>query len=503
MNSTPLPRPRGKAHRPTPLRRRVAGAVTGVLALVAACLGAVAGAEPAAAAGLTQVTSFGSNPGNLAMYEYAPAGLPAGAPVVVALHGCTQSASDYFAHSGWQKYADLWGFALVLPQTSASNNSLSCFSWFDPAKDTRGKGEAASVVSMVSHAVTQYGSDSGRVFVTGLSAGGGMTADLLADYPDVFAGGAVDSGLPAQCATSQTAASTCQYGSVNLTPAQLGDKVRASDPGYSGPWPRVAIWQGASDYTVYPVNGTELRDQWTNVWGIGQTASSTQTLPGGTTLSVYDDPSGRPAVQLYQISGMGHGLAVDPGSGTEQCGTTGSYYLDTICSSYYTARFWGLDGSTPPGGGGGTLPAPTAVTVAGTTDSTVSLSWGAVTGAASYRVYRGGTLAGSPTGTSFTDTGLTAGTAYSYTVAAVDSSGAVGAASSAVAATTTGGGGSGSGQCFTDNNYNQVAAGRAHQSGGYTYADGSDQNMGLWNLFTTHTLKETGADYYVIADGTC
>jgi poly(hydroxyalkanoate) depolymerase family esterase len=476
--------------------------VTGVLALVAACLGAVASAEPAAAAGLTQVTSFGSNPGGLAMYEYAPAGLPAGAPVVVALHGCTQSASDYFSHSGWQKYADLWGFALVLPQTSTSNNSLSCFSWFDPAKDARGKGEAASVVSMVSHAVTQYGSDSRRVYVTGLSAGGGMTADLLADYPDVFAGGAVDSGLPAQCATSQAAASTCQYGSVNLTPAQLGDKVRASDPGYTGPWPRVAIWQGASDYTVYPVNGTELRDQWTNVWGIGQTASSTQSLPGGTTLSVYNDPSGKPAVQLYQIAGMAHGLAVDPGSGTEQCGTTGSYYLDTICSSYYTARFWGLDGSTAPGGGGGTLPAPTGLAVSGTTGTSVSLTWGAVTGAASYRVYRGGTQVGSPTGTSYTDTGLTAGTAYSYTVAAVDSSGAAGPASAAVAASTTGSGG-GSGQCFTDNNYNQVAAGRAHQSGGYTYADGSDQNMGLWNLYTTHTLKETGADYYVIADGGC
>ncbi|SHL42452.1 extracellular catalytic domain type 1 short-chain-length polyhydroxyalkanoate depolymerase [Actinacidiphila paucisporea] len=502
MNSSPLPRPPTTARPPRPVRRRIATAVTGVLALLAACLGAVAGAGPAAAAGLAQVTSFGSNPGNLTMYEYAPAGLPAGAPVVVALHGCTQSASDYFAHSGWQKYADLWGFALVLPQTSSANNSQSCFSWFDPAKDTRGKGEAASVVSMVTHAVTQYGSDGRRVYVTGLSAGGGMTADLLADYPDVFAGGAVDSGLPAQCATSLSAASTCQYGSVNLTPAQLGDKVRASDPGYQGPWPRVAIWQGASDYTVYPVNGTELRDQWTNVWGVGQTASSTQALPGGTTLSVYNDPSGKPAVQLYQIAGMAHGLAVDPGSGTEQCGTAGSYYLDTICSSYYTARFWGLDGSTPPGGGGGTLPAPGGLSVSGTTGSTVSLSWSAVSGAASYRVYRGGTQVGSPTATSYTDTGLAAGTAYSYTVAAVDSSGAAGTVSAPVTVTTTGSGG-GSGQCFTDSNYNQVAAGRAHQSGGYAYADGSNQNMGLWNVFTTHTLKQTGADYYVIADGGC
>jgi poly(3-hydroxybutyrate) depolymerase len=61
-------------------------------------------APPAAAAGsLTQVTGFGSNPGNLAMYSYVPSGLPSDAPLVVALHGCTQNASDYFSHSGWAK----------------------------------------------------------------------------------------------------------------------------------------------------------------------------------------------------------------------------------------------------------------------------------------------------------------------------------------------------------------------------------------------------------------
>ncbi|MFC4035659.1 PHB depolymerase family esterase [Streptomyces polygonati] len=496
----------GRPARPGPPRRAAGAAVLGVLALLAACLTAFATAAPAGAAGLTQVTSFGSNPGNLAMYEYAPANLPSGAPVVVALHGCTQSASDYFANSGWQKYADLWDFALVFPQTSATNNALSCFSWFDSSKDTRGKGEAASVASMVSKAVTQYGSDSHRVYVTGLSAGGGMTADLLADYPDVFAGGSVDSGLPAQCATTQASSSTCQYGSLNLTPAQLGDKVRASFPGYAGPWPRVAIWQGTSDTTVATANSGELRDQWTNAWGISQTASSTQSLTGGTTLSVYNDPAGRPAVELYQISGMGHGLAVHPGSGADQCGATGAYYLNTICSSYYTARFWGLDGSggsTPPGGGSGALPAPTGLTVTATTSASVSLSWSAVSGAASYHVYRGGTEVGSPTAASYTDSGLTAGTGYTYTVAAVDSSGTVGAASAAVTATTATGGGGGSGACFTASNYAQVTAGRAHQSGGYTYADGSNQNMGLRNLFTTHTLKQTGADYYVIADSGC
>ncbi|MFJ8271990.1 PHB depolymerase family esterase [Streptomyces sp. NPDC094154] len=474
---------------------------------LAAALGAFAAgltavtplASSAAAAGtLQQVTSFGSNPGNLAMYEYAPSDLPAGAPLVVALHGCTQSASDYHTHSGWQKFADQWGFAVVYPQTNSANNSLSCFSWFDPAKDTRGKGEAASIMRMVDTAVAQYGSDRSRIFVTGLSAGGGMTADLLADYPDVFAGGAVDSGLPAQCATTQTAASGCQYSNQNLSPKQWGDKVRNSYPGYSGPWPRVAVWQGTSDTTVAPVNGTELRDQWTDVWGIGQTASSTRNLTGGTTESIYNDSSGKPAVALFSVSGMAHGLAVNPGSGADQCGSTGAYYLNYICSSYYTAKFWGLDGSGSQGGTG-SLPAPTGLTVTGTNDTGASLSWNAVSGAASYNVYRNGTKAGSATGTTYTDTGLATGTSYNYTVAAVDSSGTVGTSSTSVTATTTGAAPS----CYTDNNYNQVRAGRAHQSGGYTYANGSGQNMGLYNVAITHTLKETSPGYFVIADSGC
>jgi poly(hydroxyalkanoate) depolymerase family esterase len=422
----------------------------GVLASLAAALLTLAasaltltpsGASPAhAASTLNQVTGFGSNPGNLAMYSYVPQSLPQGAPLVVALHGCTQTATDYYNDSGWSKYADLWGFTVVYPQTSSSNNSLSCFSWFDSTKDTRGKSEAASVVQMVSYAESHYGSDPHRVYVTGLSAGAGMTADLLADYPDVFAGGAIDSGLPAQCATTQSAASSCQMNNQNLTPAQWGDKVRNSDPGYTGPWPRVAIWQGTSDYTVYPVNATELRDQWTNAWGISQTASSTQTLTGGTTESIYNDSTGKPAVEMYSISGMGHGLAVDPGSGTAQCGSTGAYFLSYICSSYYTAAFWGLNSSAPPT----STPSTTPSTKPSSTPSTT------------------------PTSTPPTTS-----------------------TSSAPA------------QCFTANNYAQTVAGRAYQSGSYTYADGSNQNMGLWNVAVTHTLKETSPGYYVIADGGC
>ncbi|WP_225839834.1 PHB depolymerase family esterase [Streptomyces sp. NK08204] len=493
MNPTSPPRTPRRSWRLTwPRPARTAALV---LSLVAAVLGL--SPSPAHAASLQQITGFGSNPGNLQMFAYTPGNLPSGAPLVIALHGCTQSASDYYSHSGWPKYADMYGFALVFPQTTSSNNANSCFNWFQSADYTRDQGEALSVKQMVDYAESHYGSDRRRVYVTGLSAGGAMTSVMLADYPDVFAGGAIDSGIPAGCATDLPSGLTCQNSAVNKTPQQWGDAVRRASGGWGGPWPRVAIWQGTGDSTVDPANATEERDQWTNVWGIGQTPSSTTTLTGGTTQAVYNDADGRPAVETFTVSGMAHGLAVDPGSGTDQCGSTGTYYLTYICSSYWTAKFWGLD--APGGGGTGSLPAPTGLTVTGTTDTTVSLSWSAVSGAASYHVYRGGTEVGSATGTSYTDTGLNSGTQYSYTVAAVDSGGAIGTRSPAVPATTTGY----RPQCFTDDNYDQVAAGRAHQSLGHAYANGSGQDMGLYNLYETHTLEETSPGYYVLADSGC
>jgi len=156
-------------------------------------------------------------------------------------------------------------------------------------------------------------------------------------------------------------------------------------------------------------------------------------------------------------------------------------------------------GAGSGGGGGGALPAPTGVATSGATASSMTISWSTVTGAASYNVYRNAGKANTVpvTSTSFTDTGLAAATQYTWTVAAVDASGAEGTLSAPATGTTTGS----AAVCTTASNYAHVSAGRAHQSGGYAYANGSNQNMGLWNLYVTTTLKQTGTNYYVI--GTC
>ncbi|WP_242103612.1 MULTISPECIES: PHB depolymerase family esterase [unclassified Lysobacter] len=291
----------------------------------------------------SEVTGFGSNPGALRMFKYVPAGLPANSPLVVALHGCAQSASSYDAETGWQMLADRWQFALVLPQQQSANNSSGCFNWFESGDTARGQGETLSIKQMVDRMIADHAIAPSRVYVTGLSAGGAMTAAMLAAYPDVFAGGAILSGLPYRCATTQSAAFSCMNPGTNLAPAQWGDRVRAAYPSWTGPWPLVSIWHGDADYTVRPMNLTESMEQWTDVHGIDQVADVSDTV-AGYPHRLYKNAAGQPLVETYTISGMGHGTPVDPGTGETQCGVAGAYILDAnICSSYYIGRFWGLD----------------------------------------------------------------------------------------------------------------------------------------------------------------
>jgi poly(hydroxyalkanoate) depolymerase family esterase len=151
---------------------------------------------------LAPLTGFGSNPGSLNGFSIVPAGLPAGAPLVVVLHGCTQTAAGYDKGSGWSALADQHGFAVLFPEQSTGNNPNRCFNWFVPADTRRESGEALSIRQMVEAAVVAHRLDASRVFVTGLSAGGAMAAVMLATYPDVFAGGAVIAGIPFGSAAS-------------------------------------------------------------------------------------------------------------------------------------------------------------------------------------------------------------------------------------------------------------------------------------------------------------
>jgi poly(hydroxyalkanoate) depolymerase family esterase len=335
------------------MKRRFGGAVGALLTL--AVLGCEGLPQPEEApplgevrSPLTQVTGFGTNPGNLLMWKYVPASMPASAPLVVVLHGCTQAASAY-VNTGWNALADQLKFYVLYPEQQSSNNQNLCFNWFEPGDIARGQGEALSIKQMVDKMKVDHSIDGRRVFVTGLSAGGAMTHVMAAAYPDVFAGAAVMAGVPYKCAGTMTEAFSCMSPGVDRTPTAWRDLVRNAYAGYTGPYPKVSIWHGTSDYTVKNTNLTEAMEQWTAVHGIDTTADVNDTVAGYPHKG-YKDAAGNVLVETYALTGMGHGTPIDPAfkyPGTSvACGTAGAYILDTdICSTWYAAKFFGLDNS--------------------------------------------------------------------------------------------------------------------------------------------------------------
>ncbi|MFF3344846.1 alpha/beta hydrolase family esterase [Streptomyces sp. NPDC002779] len=315
-----------------------------LLTVLTALLAVLITPAPASAASLQEVTGFGSNPGALRMFRYVPDGLPAGRPVVLAVHGCTQNASGYATGTGWLRLADRWGFSVVLPQQQSVNNASGCFNWFQSGDIQRGQGEAASLAQMVDRQLADVGGDASRVYVTGLSAGGGMTAVMMAAYPEKFRAGGVVAGLPHGCAQAAGSPYVCMYVGATQTPRQWGDRVRAARPGYAGPWPTLTVLHGTADYTVKPVNMTDLVEQWTDVHGADQSADVQDTV-AGYPHQVFRGPAGNPVVETHSITGMGHGQPVDPGTGSTQCGTAGAYFLDVdLCAAHRLGQTWGLGG---------------------------------------------------------------------------------------------------------------------------------------------------------------
>ena len=285
-----------------------------------------------ASGAITAVTAFGDNPAGLKMYVHAPTSGKADA-IVVAMHGCTQSASAYVS-AGWNDVADAAGFVVVYPEQTSQNNSTQCFRWWDTTQIKRGQGEARSIAAMVEYAKQTYGAT--HAYVTGLSAGAAMTSVMLATYPDLFEAGAIMAGLPYECATSQTDAYSCMNPGKDKTPeawAALVPAVSGAQP------PRVSIWHGDADFTVRPANLTQLVRQWTKVNGVSDVATATNT-DGKGTHAEFRDAKGVARVESWTIAGMSHGVTVDPSKG---CGTASAYIIDEgLCSTRKAAEFFGL-----------------------------------------------------------------------------------------------------------------------------------------------------------------
>ena len=293
---------------------------------------------------LREVMIFGSNPGNLRMLTHMRRNLTDAPALVVALHGCTQTAADYDRGSGWSKLAYAHGFALLLPEQKRANNPNNCFNWFLPGDTSRGEGEVLSILQMIDQMVEEQGIDRRRVFIVGLSAGGAMAAAVLAAYPEVFAGGAIIAGLPYGGAVNVQEALQAMVRPRQRSGREWGDLVRSASS-YSGQWPRISLWHGGADAIVNPQNMEEALKQWIDVHGLALRPQVEEAVHGHVRRAWHTD-SGHDAIEAVTIQGMNHGVPL--ATGHEGIGQVGAFHFDVgISSSQRIARFWDITDELP------------------------------------------------------------------------------------------------------------------------------------------------------------
>jgi poly(hydroxyalkanoate) depolymerase family esterase len=257
--------------------------------------------------------SYANSSGTLGYELYVPSTYRAGTPVplVVALHGCTETADVYRQLSGWDSLAEAKGFIVLFPQQSSSRNNQSCWNWFQQADMQRGSGEPAMIAGAVSSIEQNHSIDSHRVYVAGFSAGGAMANVMGATYPDVFAAVGVGSG--------------CEYNGLPCVGYQGPDPTQTGQQAYRamGPQARVMpaiVFQGDADTTVAPANAPLIVREWqvTDDYADDGSANGTipasplnassSAVPGGRayTVTTYGDGHGHELIQYWLVHGMSH-----------------------------------------------------------------------------------------------------------------------------------------------------------------------------------------------------
>ncbi len=243
---------------------------------------------------------------------YTPANLPTGPrPVVVMLHGCTQSAEDFAAGTRMNQLAEQAGVLVLYPEQNAQANVSRCWNWFKPQDQMRDHGEPSLIVGMVQVVVHAHGGDARRVFVAGLSAGAAMAVVLGETYPDVFAAVGAHSGLPHGSAHDVPSAMAAMKGGRRGLPGMVRPRAQPVDAAH--PAVPTIVFHGDRDSTVQQSNGQAIV-AWAQQAHGGDLANSTllaSHTPGEAggrrfTRSVYQDAVGHHQIESWVLHGAGH-----------------------------------------------------------------------------------------------------------------------------------------------------------------------------------------------------
>ncbi|KAG8878863.1 hypothetical protein FRB97_002150 [Tulasnella sp. 331] len=262
----------------------------------------------AAANPLVQVkANIGPNPTRVGMYTYTPSKLANPPPLVVAIHGCGGSAKGYFTKTRYATLADTYGFIVVYPNAPAAGG---CFDVHTNATLTHnGGGDSQGIASMITYSIATYNVSANNVYVTGTDSGAMMANVLAGSYPELFQAASAYSGVAFGCFAGPAAWNTsCADGDVEMSGADWAALVYGAYPGYTGSRPKMAVWQGDYDETIYSNNWDQEIIQWVTVLNYSLScATSTLNYPlVNYTMWTY-------GVDFIAISadGVGHPVPVD------------------------------------------------------------------------------------------------------------------------------------------------------------------------------------------------
>ncbi len=230
---------------------------------------------------------------------YRPSSATAGMPLVVMLHGCTQSPEDFARGTGMNQLAEEIGFLVAYPRQTQAANPQKCWNWFRPGDQQRGRGEPARIAGLTRDIIAQEGVDAGRIYVAGLSAGGAAAAIMADAYPEMFAAVGIHSGLACGAASDLPSA---------LAAMKQGAP-RDGEPRAPGArFVPVITFHGDRDGTVREVNARDIVRAAAAAPGVPVTVEREKGDAGGRryTRALSRSAAGEVLIEQWTIAGAGH-----------------------------------------------------------------------------------------------------------------------------------------------------------------------------------------------------
>jgi poly(hydroxyalkanoate) depolymerase family esterase len=219
-------------------------------------------------------------------------------PLIVMLHGCTQSPEDFAAGTRMNFIAEAQPCFVVYPAQCREANPAKCWNWFRTIDQQRDTGEPSLIAGITRQIMREYSVDPKRVYVAGLSAGAAAAVVMGATYNDLYAAVGVHSGLACGAAVDLPSALLAmrQGGSLDHQATLTGL-----------PTVPTIVFHGDRDSTVHPNNGDQVIKQSINATSTERNVQRGR-VPGGHayTRTVHSDASGRHVFEHWSIHGAGH-----------------------------------------------------------------------------------------------------------------------------------------------------------------------------------------------------